>query len=430
MYDLALVNGDVYFDNSFHKCNIYIKDGLIKRITPLHLKAEEEYDCLDSLVLPGIIDPHVHFQLDLGNISSRDDFQYGSRAAAFGGVTTIIDFISPASNKEELEENFYKRLEEASNSSIDYKLHACLKNPKGNVDEITSRMKELGMNTVKIFTTYSESNRQTFDAEIRELLIQSKEKDFLVTAHIEEDSLINNMFTFKYYDLPKSRPSKSETIGALKMAKLVEETGGNLYMVHLSSGQTLKKLKARYPDIINKNFIIESCPHYFVFSDNVLRQKDGYLYTCAPPLRPKSEVKLLRSLVNDVAVIGTDHCSFNSKDKNKKYLKDTPLGLGGIEHSFNVMYSLFGERIINKMTLNPAKIHKLYPQKGVIAEGSDADIFIYKLKEQKITKDHGFTDYDIYRGLKVKGEVVSTILRGKFIVRNGLFKNNKGQNLN
>ena len=130
MYDLALVNGDVYFDNSFHKCNIYIKDGLIKRITPLHLKAEEEYDCLDSLVLPGIIDPHVHFQLDLGNISSRDDFQYGSRAAAFGGVTTIIDFISPASNKEELEENFYKRLEEASNSSIDYKLHACLKNPK------------------------------------------------------------------------------------------------------------------------------------------------------------------------------------------------------------------------------------------------------------------------------------------------------------
>ena len=92
MYDLALVNGDVYFDNSFHKCNIYIKDGLIKRITPLHLKAEEEYDCLDSLVLPGIIDPHVHFQLDLGNISSRDDFQYGSRAAAFGGVTTIIDF--------------------------------------------------------------------------------------------------------------------------------------------------------------------------------------------------------------------------------------------------------------------------------------------------------------------------------------------------
>ena len=92
--------------------------------------------------------------------------------------------------------------------------------------------------------------------------------------------------------------------------------------------------------------------------------------------------------------------------------------------------ALLRERIINKMTLNPAKIHKLYPQKGVIAEGSDADIFIYKLKEQKITKDHGFTDYDIYRGLKVKGEVVSTILRGKFIVRNGLFKNNKGQNLN
>ncbi len=430
MYDLAIVNGKVYFDNRYHKTNIYIKEGIIKDISPLLYKSAETFDAQGDLVFPGIIDPHTHFQLHLGRITSRDDFLYGTKAAAFGGVTTIIDFIEPVSNSIDLEGAFNKRVKQAKRSVVDYKLHACLMNPEGNIESIVKKMKELGMNTVKIFTTYSDSGRRTYDNEIIELLKQSKINDFLVTAHIENDELIDLNKNYTYKDLPKSRPTASETTEALKLAKYVKETGGNLYMVHLSSGETLRQLKENYEDILNKNLFIESCPHYFLFSEKKLKEKDGYLYTMAPPLRSQTEAKLLHKLIDDVYTIGTDHCSFNRRDKDVRYLKDIPLGIGGIEYSFNVLYQIFGDKIIDKMTINVAKTHKLYPQKGIISEGSDADMFIYHLNPSFITKNHGFTDHTLYKNFPVKGEIVSTISNGKFIVKNGIFINRKGHLLN
>ena len=430
MYDLAVVNGKVYFDHRYHKTNVYIKDGIIVNISPLLLRSHEVYDCHGDLVFPGIIDPHTHFQLPLGKITSRDDFLYGSKAAAFGGVTTIIDFLDPVDCAADLEMAFIKRCRLAKRSVVDFKLHACLKDPKGQIPEITDKMAELGLNTVKIFTTYSESSRRTYDNEIVELLKASKEKDFLVTAHIENDEMISLKRNYRYQDLPISRPTKSETSEALKLAKFVKETDGNLYMVHLSSGETLRQLKHKFPQLLNKKFFIESCPHYFLFNNKELLRPDGYLYTMAPPLRSEKEVKLLHKFFPDVYTIGTDHCSFNKSDKQYDYLSEIPLGIGGIEYSFSSMYNLFGDEVIDKMTLNVAKAHRLYPQKGIITEGSDADIFVYHLQDGKIYKNHGFTDHTIYKNLPVKGEVVTTISRGKFIVKNGLFVNRKGQLLN
>lgn len=429
MYDLAIIKGKVYFDKRYHNTNVYIKNGKIALISPIIQKSKETYDCHGDLVIPGIIDPHTHFQLNLGNITSRDDFFYGTKAAAYGGVTTIIDFIDPIEYPTELEDTFYKRVKQAKKSVVDYKLHACLKNPK-DIKEITKIMKKLGLNTVKIFTTYSDSHRRTYDDQIRELLLLSKENNFLVTAHIENDALIILDKTHHFKDLLLSRPTESETTEALKLAKLVKETGGYLYMVHLSSGKTLQLLKQKYPDILNKHFFIESCPHYFTFTNQELDKKTGYLFTLAPPLRTVDEVRLLRESIDDVYTIGTDHCSFNVKDKKHQYLSDIPLGIGGIEYSFHVMYQLFGDQIIDKMTVNVAKAHKLFPKKGIIAEGSDADLFIYHLSPTTIKKTHGFADYNIYKGIKVKGEVKSTISNGVFIVKNGKFFNKKGNLLN
>jgi len=429
MYDLAVIKGKVYFDKKYHNTNLYIKNGKIVLISPILQKAKETYDCQGDLVIPGIIDPHTHFQLNLGNITSRDDFFYGTKAAAYGGVTTIIDFMDPIEYPNELEATFNKRVKQAKKSVVDYKLHACLKNPK-DIKEITVKMKELGLNTVKIFTTYSDSNRRTYDEQIKELLLLSKENDFLVTAHIENDELITLDKKFRFKDLLLSRPSASETTEALKLAKLVKETGGYLYMVHLSSGTTLELLKQKYSDILNKHFFIESCPHYFAFTNQELEKKNGYLYTLAPPLRTMDEVKLLRENIDDVYTIGTDHCSFNTKDKKHLYLDEIPLGIGGIEYSFHIMYQMFGDQIIDKMTVNVAKAHKLYPQKGIIAEGSDADVFIYHLSPTTIKKTHGFADYNLYKGIEVKGEIKTTISNGQFIVKNGKFFNKKGHLLN
>ncbi len=430
MFDLGIIGGKVYFENRFSQTNIYIKDGKIAHISPLSLKCKELYHCNGNLVLPGIIDPHTPFQLDLGTISSRDDFNDGTKAAAFGGITTIIDFLDPVSNKEELLDAFHKRRKQAKNSHIDYKFHACLKNPKGYINELVKTCQILGLNTIKVFTTYSESNRRTYDSEIIELLRQTTTNDFMLTVHIENDDLINLQSQYTYKDLPISRPVIAETKEALKLASYTRGTKGTMYMVHCSSGETILQLKEQYSDILNKNFFIESCPHYFVFDQSVLEKEHGYLYTMAPPLRTRKEVKQLRSLIDDVYTIGTDHCAFNKRDKQKRYLDSIPLGVGGVEYSFPIMHTLFGHKIIDKMTKNVAIAHKLFPQKGIIQEGSDADLFIYQLHNTRLTKNHGFADYTIYKGFPVKGEVISTITNGNFVVKDSKFHKQTGNLLN
>ena len=430
MYDLRIINGLVYIDQKYKQTNIYIKDGIISVICKDLYDAKDTYDCQGELVFPGIIDPHTHFDLDLGSISSRDTFYTGTKAGVLGGVTTIIDFLEPSRTSEELEQSFHKRLKQAENSVIDYKFHACLRNPKDEVIPITVKMKQLGLNTVKVFTTYSDSDRRTYDPEIIQLLKHSSSGDFMVTAHIENDTLIETNQDDHYTELPMNRPTISESSEALKLAKFAKETNGNLYMVHCSSGETLKQLKSEFKDILNKNFIIESCPHYFMYNNEILNEENGYLYTMAPPLRSEKERVLLTQHINDVFVIGTDHCSFNIKDKQVKKLHEMPLGVSGVGESFDIMFSIFGDKIVDKMTKNVAIAHRLYPQKGVIKEGSDADLFIYKQGDIKLDKLRGNTDYSIYQGVTVRGHVTSTISRGNFVLREDTFLGGKGQLLN
>lgn len=430
MYDLGIINGRVYIGHTFRQQNVYIKDGKIANLSAQFLDAKETLDCKGDLVFPGIIDPHTHFDLDLGWISSRDTFYTGTRAAVYGGVTTIIDFLEPTNTSEDMEQAFHKRKHQAKDSVIDYKFHACLKNPENEVIPITVKMKHLGLNTVKIFTTYSDSNRRTYDKEIIELLKHSTINDYMVTAHIENDILIETNKEDSYRELPLNRPTISEKSEAVKLAKYAKETKGNLYMVHCSSGETLRHLKHEFKDILNKNFIIESCPHYFVFNNKVLNKEDGYLYTMAPPLRSEKERILLTQHIDDVFTIGTDHCSFNKSDKEVELLSKMPLGVAGVAESFDIMYSIFGDKIIDKMTKNVAIAHKLYPRKGVIQVQSDADLFIYHLEDRKLNHLRGNTDYSIYKDMTVRGHVTSTISNGKFILKNGEFLGGTGQLLN
>lgn len=430
MYDLGILNGLVYIHNDFIKTNIYIKDGLIKNISTSLLETKDTYDCKGNLVLPGIIDPHTHFDLDLGFTTSKDTFKTGTIAAAFGGVTTIIDFLDPVGSKKELQTAFLKRKKQAQDSVIDYKFHACLKNPKGKVPELLEGFREYGLNTVKIFTTYSDSNRRTYDPEIRELLTYSKKENYTVTAHIENDDLITLKDTALYQDLPYNRPTSSEVTEALKLAQMTKETNGRLYMVHCSSGDTVEALEKEYSDILNKDFIVESCPHYFLWNKEKLQEDKGYLYTMAPPLRSEAERQKLQSKIKNIHTIGTDHCTFHQDEKKKTFLKDMPLGIGGVEESFRVLYSLFGKRIIPKMTSNVAKAHHLYPQKGVIQVDSDADLFIYKVVDTTISKYHSNSDHSLYIGTPVNGEIISTISRGKFVVKDKQFIKQRGTLLN
>jgi dihydropyrimidinase len=427
MYDKAIINGIVYINQSWHETNVYIKNEKIALISENLFNAVEVIDAKGLEVIPGIIDPHVHFELDLGFIKSVDDFYTGSVAALYGGVTSYVDFLEPTDCVKELERSYKERLALAKKSVIDYHFHACIKNPKNDLEAYVIKMKELGMNTLKLFTTYSDSDRRTYDKEIIELLKLSKKYHFLIMAHIENDDLINLDPKFTYKDLPISRPSKSELTEALKLAEYTRQTKGYMYMVHLSSGKTLEALIENYSDILNQYFFVESCPQYFTFNQEVLNRKDGYLYTFAPPLRSEAERKLLFKYHDSVYTIGTDHCAFMIKDKIKPRLSQMPLGIGGIEHALGIMRYHLGDKVIEKMTKRVAFTQGLH-SKGEIKEGLDADITIFKKDmDMKASENHGTCDYSVYDNLPTAGKVISTLVRGQFVLKEGVLMKHKGK---
>ncbi|WP_105617454.1 dihydroorotase [Vallitalea okinawensis] len=428
MYDLGILNGKLYIEGHYIQKNLYIKDGKIQRISKEILESRESYDADGKKVFPGFIDPHVHFELGGGNFTSCDDFYSGSVSAAYGGITTFIDFLDPISKAGELKEAFHSRQQLAEKSIIDYAFHVTLKNPVNQVVAIVEAMKKMHLPTVKIFTTYSDSDRRTYDSEIRELLRLTQTHDFLVLAHIESDDLINLNAAYGVADLLTSRSTDAELKEALKLAGFTKELEGRLYMVHLSSGKTLKALLENYPDILNQNLYLESCPHYFTQTSDRFKENQGYLFTMAPPLRTVEEVNLLKDNFNYINTIGTDHCPFLKAEKKQEKLIGTPMGIGGVEHSFNIMYSLFGEKVVDKMTIEPAKIFGLYPKKGTLQRGADADIVIYDpTKKHVINEDHSSCDYSIYQGYEVCGDIESTISRGCFVVKDKELIGGRGQ---
>jgi len=426
MYDSAIINGKVFTLGEFIKTNVYILNGRISCLSTEVYPTIKVYDAANRLVIPGLIDPHVHFALE-GKVTSVDDFYQGSVCAAFGGVTTIIDFLDPISQAKDIRHALTKRKKLAEKSIVDYSFHLTVKNPQ-KVKEIVNKMEFYHLKSVKLFTTYSDSNRRTYDPEIEELLAYSSIKDYIVMAHVEKDTLIDLNPTFEVPDLKRSRPSQAESEEARHLADMVKRTKGKLYMVHLSSGKTLAMLTKNYSELINTSFFIESCPHYFVLSDLKLDEPNNYLYTMAPPLRSEEEMILLHNQFDQVFSIGTDHCAYTSADKHHTYLKDIPLGVGGIEHSFDLMYQHFGEACIEKMTLNPALVFGLYPKKGHINVGADADIMIYDpMYQHVIKKGHSNSDYTVYEDMLVSGKVESTMVGGEFIMERGELKGGHGK---
>jgi len=416
LFDQAIINGKVYLDHEFKKTNLYINGESIAKISRSLYPALKTMDATGKQIIPGFIDPHTHMQLDLGTITSCDDFATGTKSGLYGGVTTIIDFLAPSSNAEELEQTFQARMLEAKNAKCDYQFHATIKNPNGSLEAYVQKVKALGMTSIKLFTTYSNSGRRTLDQDIIELLKLSQKYQILILAHIENDEMIDLNPKYTFRDLSKSRPTFSETKEALKLASFVREYGGTLYMVHLSSGITLERLKQEYSDILNKQFFVESCPQYFTLTNDLFHQKDGYLYTLAPPIRDIAEKDMMLTYFNDVYSIGTDHCPFLKKQKNHELLNEIPLGIGGIETSFHLMYHLFKDKVIDKMTLNPATIHQLLGKKGKIELGYDADLVMYQIVPGQIQTLHSKCDYSPYFGFSKDEKITNVFLRGHQVV--------------
>jgi len=430
MFDLGIINGRIYIEGHWYEGNLYIKDDKISTISHAVLEAKEEYDAKGRDILPGFIDPHVHFKITNNKHTSVDDFYTGSRAAAFGGITTYIDFLDPVKNTVGLKKTFNERRALAKDSVIDYAFHATIADLKEEPISFINEAKILGIPTIKLFTTYSGSNRCTKDRTIDRLLRNTKQTGTLILAHAENDGLLIEGEKIHVVQHESSRPALAEISEVIKLAEMTKYREGCMYIVHTNCGTTVERLKENYNCILNKDFIIESCPQYFILSSSKYLQRDGYLYTMIPPLRNDREVKKLNHQIDNVFTIGTDHCPYNSTEKNKEFINDIPMGIGSVEYSFPIMYERFGEKVIDKFTKNPAMVHGLYPRKGTLLPGADADIVVFDENAQYIIKEnHSNVDYNIYKDMEITGKVCTTISKGKFIVKDGVFLGGKGQYL-
>lgn len=421
--DLGIVNGRVYIDGELYEENIYIKDGIINTITKECLPCKKEYDAKGNMVLPGFIDPHVHFHLTVGANTSKDDFHSGSIQGALGGVTTYIDFLDPIKYVGQFEEALRNRRELARGSVTDYGFHTTIANPADRAEDIIQAGLREGIPSVKLFTTYSNTDRRTYDDYIDSLLKVSKELKCRIVVHAENDHLVKSDSNILVKDHEKSRPVISERTEILKLAELARERDGLLYIVHVSAGSSVKLLTENYQrELTNKTIILESCPHYFLFNSDWYEKEEGYLYTMTPPLREEKERKLINKYMEEITVIGTDHCPFDPALKKAFRTSQIPMGVGGIRYSFVTMFSEFGPAIIPKFTEGPAKAYGMYPRKGTLIPGADGDVVIF---DDSITEEIQDAD-SIYHKRSVKGKIQGVFLRGSQIVDQGIFLGGHG----
>lgn len=422
MYDLGIIGGRVYIDHTFQKVNLYIKDEKIQTVTKEKLPCQKEINAKGRYVLPGFIDPHVHFSLGSGNRKSKDDFYSGSKEAILGGVTTYIDFLDPIQKVEELEEAFKERMKLAEKSLVDFAFHTTLRHPISTAKEMITASKKLGMPSIKLFTTYSDTDRRTYDKQILELLEESKKQKTWIVVHAENDDLIVQNEKILVKDHERARPALTENIEVLKLGSMARATGGNLYIVHVSAGSTVEMMKDVFQkELTSKQIVFESCPHYFLLNSEKLNTQEGYKYTMTPPLRTERERRKLQAHLKDITTIGTDHCPFTKKQKQHTYISEIPMGIGGLRYSFLNMYQQYGFEVLDQFTKNVANIYGL-KEKGQLLPGFDADVVLFNPKGQVVVQD----EMSVYEGKTLKGAIETVVARGSIVLEEGTIYAHEG----
>lgn len=423
MFSIGIINGEVYIDGKFANTNLYISGEKIALISDKLLDCNRLIDATGLKVLPGLIDPHVHFALGVGKNISKDDFVEGSKEAALGGVTTYIDFLDPVKEASRISYEFHKRNKMAEGSVVDYSFHTTIANPTDDGEAIFEESLKCGINSVKLFTTYADTDRRTYEDYIYTLLEASKKCQGRVIVHAEKDDLINKSKEILVKDHEKARPVACEYEEVKELAEMAKKTGGNLYIVHTNCGSTVIAIKHEYgSQLAHGSIVLESCPHYFLLNSDRLSLPDGYKYTMTPPLRPERERQLMVENIDAVTTIGTDHCPYLKEQKKHRYTSEIPMGIGGIRYSFLAMYSMFGFKIVDKFTSGPAKVYGL-KNKGTLKPGMDADVVLFS--------ENSFTAVDdemsVYDKTVFEGSIDLVISRGCVVNDHGKIMNHAGK---
>ena len=436
---ILIQNGLVITKDGERHSDIFIEGETISRIEPrLDIKANRIIDAAGRLVIPGGIDVHTHLNLPVGRIFSSDNFENGTRAAAFGGTTTIIDFAQQAKGHS-LNEALDDRLKEAVQSVIDYGLHMIIVDlPEQRLGDMDEMIKK-GVTSFKLFTAYPD-RLMVDDGTILRTLQQTKKNGGLVCVHAEDSAMIEALIgeaLMKGHTEPKyhaaTRPAEAEAKAVRRVIELADQTDAPVYFVHISCSESLEYI--RKAQMKGQQVHAETCPQYLFTSREDLDKPnfEGAKYVFTPPPREKwNQDKLWDGVRNNsLQVVSTDHCPFNfrgDKELGRTNFTKIPNGAPGIENRLQLLYN-FGvaggkisiPRWVEIISVLPAKIFGLYPRKGIIAVGSDADIVIWNPNiEHTISASthHMQVDYSLYEGWQMKGNAETVISRGTMIIEN------------
>jgi dihydropyrimidinase len=395
-------------------------------------------DAAGHHVIPGVLDVHVHLELPFCGTVSADDYRTGTRAAARGGVTTLIDFAIPYAGEslDQAADNWMKKAE--GKSLIDYTFHICITRWNDHKNQIKG-MVDRGFTTFKEFMIYESEGWQSDDRAMFGTLEKMKEYGTMLLVHAESarvlDELIARSHTpelMKKYGArlhPMTRPNFVEAEAIQRAVQWCEVTGGQLYIVHMSTGEGADIVRAAQARGVP--VLAETCVQYLVLDDSVFEREDGHLFACCPQLKkPKDVDRLWKGMRGgEVSVVSTDTCTFNREQKamwNGDWTK-IPMGMPGLETLLPLTYThgVLGGKIgledmCMKLSTNPARIMGLYPKKGAIQVGADADIaIIHPTKTHQVKSDGSMetnADWSPYEGWDLAGFSRTTLSRGEVIV--------------
>ena len=444
---LLIKNGRIITVGEDQVADIFIEGEKISAIGKnLQVKADKVIDASGKLVFPGGIDPHVHLDMPFMGTYSSDNYETGTRAALFGGTTMVIDFIlqkQGASLQAALDE---WRSRSDGNCVGDYSFHMAVTDFNDNTKkEIRHFIEEEGISSFKTFMAYKGA-LMIDDRQMIGLMEEVKNQGGLVTVHATNGDMIDYLVARHrsegklsplYHYL--SQPEVTEAEAAERFTDMANYTGCPGYIVHLTCEGALNAV--RQATRRNQHMLVETCIQYLLLDASLYEKDfDGAKWVMSPPLREKKDQETLWAGINQglVNVVATDHCPFKWEQKRmgEKDFSKIPNGHPAIEHRMELLFSEGvnkGRISLNKYVelacTNPAKIFGMFPQKGTIGIGSDADVVIFDPEEKHTitaASHHMNVEYSAYEGWQLTGKVKTVVLRGTVAIDNGACTIGKG----
>lgn len=444
MTSLVIRGGAVVNANGIQDADVLIEHDKIAGVGRFQ-SAERVIDARGLFVLPGLIDPHVHFETPFMGTVTRHDFYSGTVAAAFGGVTTVVDFAFQERGQPVMNAIRTRMAQAEGRACIDYSFHAIFTDVNQKTPRELPELVEQGIASWKVFMAYRRMGIMVDDGGLFALLRASHDLPLMGIVHAENPYLIEYLIdeflaqgktSAPYHALSRPPLAEAEAVG--RAARLAGAAGSALYVFHVSSAQALAEIRAARGR--GWSVYAETCPHYLCLDSSLYERADGYNWCMSPPLRAQSDRDALWQAAADgtLSAVTSDDAAFDaeSKARGKESFDKIPNGVPGVESRLSILYSegvtkgrLDLPRLVALTSTNPARMTGLFPTKGQIAVGAQADMVLFDPSRQQtlsVATSHMQGGWHAFEGMQVTGATVMTIARGQIIVENNEFKGSAG----